>query len=303
MRLLLALDGSPPSLIARDLVAGLPWPPRTTVTVIGAYRVPVDWTGGVGSTMDWVGEIEDATRDQLLNGLHDWSAPLRAAGLTVVHEAVEGRAADVIVDAAKRLGVDLIVTGSRGRGALRSMLLGSVANEIVSHAHVPVLVARAPTVGRVLVATDGSPAADAIADVLGAWGVLRGAEVEVVAVSVPDGPAYEVMVGMSSLGSERLQQQRVELRAEAQRAADRMASRLGDLGMAATPHVRIGDATAELLAAADDAGADLIITGSRGLGGLDRLLLGSVARNVLVHSRCSVLVVRGAERASARQEA
>ncbi|MEO6059363.1 MAG: universal stress protein [Candidatus Limnocylindria bacterium] len=43
----------------------------------------------------------------------------------------------------------------------------------------------------------------------------------------------------------------------------------------------------------DSRRSDLIVTGSRGLGGLARILLGSVARNVAVHAPCSVLVVRG----------
>jgi nucleotide-binding universal stress UspA family protein len=50
----------------------------------------------------------------------------------------------------------------------------------------------------------------------------------------------------------------------------------------------------EILHAARDHGADLVITGSRGLGALDRLLLGSVARNVLTHFAGSVLIMREA---------
>jgi nucleotide-binding universal stress UspA family protein len=303
MKLLIALDGSAPSLVARDLVAGMRWAPGTEATVLAAYQVPVDWTGGVGSTMDWVGEIEDATRDQLAADLEEWARPLVAAGLDVRREAVAGRAADVIVEAAARLGCDLIVTGSRGRGAVRSMLLGSVANEVVAHATVPVLVARAAHVGRLLVATDGSPAADAMAGRLSAWGVFAGHDADVLAVAVPDGPAFELVVGLSSLGAVDFEGQRREVAREAQQAAERLADRLRAAGIPAVPHVRRGDPAAEILAAADDANANLIITGSRGLGGLDRLLLGSVARNVLVHARCSVLIVRGPAIDSARQEA
>jgi nucleotide-binding universal stress UspA family protein len=58
--------------------------------------------------------------------------------------------------------------------------------------------------------------------------------------------------------------------------------------------LRTGHTAAEIIAAAENLGADLIVTGSRGLHGFDRLLLGSVARNVVHHASASVLVVRPA---------
>jgi nucleotide-binding universal stress UspA family protein len=292
MKILLALDGSPPSLIARDLVAALRWPADTVVHVVGAYEVPVDWTGGVGSSMDWVGEIEDAVRDDMVDSLRISSEPLVAAGLTVARAATRGRPADVIMETAAELGADLIVTGSRGRGPLRSMLLGSVASEVSTHARCPVLVARGPAVQRMLVATDCSPGADALADGVARLGAFVGTAADVVAVAVPDTPAYELLVNLYTLGDERLARQRDALQTQAAAAAHAMAGRLDEIGIAATPHVRSGDPAHEILAAAEDRGADLIVMGSRGLGGLDRLLLGSVARNVLSHAHCSVLILR-----------
>lgn len=49
------------------------------------------------------------------------------------------------------------------------------------------------------------------------------------------------------------------------------------------------------IALASERQADLVIVGSRCLHGLDRWLLGSVARNVLLHTHASVLIVRNAE--------
>jgi nucleotide-binding universal stress UspA family protein len=294
MRVLLAVDGSPASLVARDLVAGLHWPDDTTIHVVGAYQVPADWTGGVGTTMDWVGGVEDAVHDQLAETLLELSRPLAESGLRVEREALRGRAPDVIVDAATRIDADLVVTGSRGHGRLRSMLLGSVAAEVTTHAPCPVLVARTPAVSRILVATDGPATAGIIATRLGDWGVFRGIPAEVVAVTVPDAPAYELMVSLYTLGDERLARQRAEVAEVAGRGAEEMSRRLAEIGIPATPHVRSGDPAPEIIAAAADRGADLIVTGSRGLGALDRLLLGSVARNVLTHAHCSVLVVRNA---------
>jgi nucleotide-binding universal stress UspA family protein len=216
---------------------------------------------------------------------------------------IRGRAPDAINDAASKLGVDLIVTGSRGRGPLRSMLLGSVAGEVAAQAPCPVLVARNGTVSRLLVATDGSSSAGLIPQRLGEWGISRGVPADVVAVAVQDGPAFELMVSLYTLGDERLTNLRREIQLHADRDADAMTKQLADVGIPATPHVRSGDPAAEILAAAQDLGADLIVTATRGLGTLDRLLLGSVARNVLVHAHCSVLVVRSTKAADANRKA
>jgi nucleotide-binding universal stress UspA family protein len=53
-----------------------------------------------------------------------------------------------------------------------------------------------------------------------------------------------------------------------------------------------GDAGLEILRRADEKGNDLIVIGTHGRGGLERLLLGSVAEKVLRHARCPVLTVR-----------
>ena len=50
-----------------------------------------------------------------------------------------------------------------------------------------------------------------------------------------------------------------------------------------------------VLEAADAAGADLIVMGSHGRRGLEKLVLGSVAQSVLSHTRINTLVVRGAD--------
>lgn len=293
MKVLLALDGSAPSLVARDLVANLPWPGGTTVHLVGAYHVPIDWTGGVGSTMAWVGDIDDALRDQLIEDLRAMAEPVAARGLAVEQHVLRGRAADVITKLAIDLGADLIVTGSRGRGPIRSMLLGSVAAEVAAEAPVPVLVARRDSLERLLVATDGSRNASRIPELLAAWCIADGAKADVVAVSVPDPPGFDLMASLYTLGSDALAKSRQK---EAERAvtdSDAMAERLANAGIQATPHVRSGDAAAQILDAASELDTDLIVTGSRGLGQLERLLLGSVARNVLVHAGCSVLIVRG----------
>jgi nucleotide-binding universal stress UspA family protein len=63
-------------------------------------------------------------------------------------------------------------------------------------------------------------------------------------------------------------------------------------GTVAGAHLRMGAVDLEIVALAEELGADLIVIGSRGLGGVRRALMGSVSDSVVRHAHCPVLVVR-----------
>jgi nucleotide-binding universal stress UspA family protein len=63
-------------------------------------------------------------------------------------------------------------------------------------------------------------------------------------------------------------------------------------GTVAGAHLRMGEVALEIVALAEELGVDLIVMGSRGLGGVRRALMGSVSDSVVRHAHCPVLVVR-----------
>jgi len=63
-------------------------------------------------------------------------------------------------------------------------------------------------------------------------------------------------------------------------------------GTVAGTHLRMGQVALEIVALAEELGADLIVMGCRGLGGVRRALMGSVSDSVVRHAHCPVLVVR-----------
>lgn len=68
-----------------------------------------------------------------------------------------------------------------------------------------------------------------------------------------------------------------------------------DSRLEASPWLVGGPAAEAILTAADDIGADLIVTGSRGRGRMKSTLLGSVSTEILQGARCDVLVIRPPE--------
>jgi len=81
-------------------------------------------------------------------------------------------------------------------------------------------------------------------------------------------------------------------REERRRLVHDAAVRLNEAGHDASATVLEGQAAPEILRFAADRNVGLLVLGTRGHTGLTRMMLGSVARNVLLHSRCSVLIVR-----------
>jgi nucleotide-binding universal stress UspA family protein len=291
MQIVVGVDGSQASLTALELVEDTDWPSGTTIRLVRAYELPVDWTGASPLVKD--GAVDDVAQRDLFNTLQTLANPLKRRGYATESVVARGRAADVLLAEADDLRADLIVVGSRGLGPAASALLGSVSAALVDHAACPVLVARGPHISRILIATDGSRSAEAIPAVLLAWNVFRDAPIEVLSVA-PSRTDRERAIMLSGLvGGDQTPTDASHEIERHQLMAGEMARRLVAGGRRAEGAVRSGEAALEIESAAGEIGADLIITGSRGLSGLQRLLLGGVAHHVLLHSRVSVLVMRG----------
>jgi len=295
MRILLALDGSPSADRARALVTSLPWGPGTTVRVVAALDVaPALWGG------PWIPAIpadadalEDEAVAELTRVVEDARGPLDAAGLTVEAELLRGRPAAAIVDDARRWRPDLIVVGSRGHGPVETALLGSVSAAIVDHAACPVLVARGDHVARVVLGEDGSEGGIAARDVVATWPVFAALPVLVVGVVDVAAPWRSgIAPTMFAAAMDVYTEMVTTSRATHREIVAATTAHLRAAGRSAEGELREGDPPDQLCRAAADPAGDLLVVGSRGHVGLRRLILGSVARAVLTHAHCSVLVVK-----------
>jgi nucleotide-binding universal stress UspA family protein len=293
MRVLVATDGSKAAHSALDLVATLAWPAGTTIRIIEVVETEIQAVG-VSVGLANAAELESRLVEHASATIAASERHLRGRDLTLQGGVLRGRPATEIVDEAARFRADLVVLGSRGHGTIEAMLLGSVSAEVTERARTPVMVVRSPKahVERVLIAFDGSPAARAAAALLKTWPAFAQATVRVLSVADLGGPWW---AGFPAPGAAESGALFLAAADESRRVhsaiADNLAAELRAAGRTATGISREGQPAGEIIDAAADWPADLIVMGTHARHGLARLALGSVARNVVLHGGSSVLVV------------
>ena len=142
MRILLAIDDSPHSRTATEAIARRACPPGSTVRILSVYPEPIP----IGTEVIFAGAAYMAPLPDMEKHVQDVVAKaaetIKAAGFTIETVTRRGDARAVIVDEAKEWNADLIVVGSHGYTGIRRLLLGSVAQYVVSHAPCSVEVVR-----------------------------------------------------------------------------------------------------------------------------------------------------------------
>ena len=128
-----AYDGAPESRRALAMAARLASTTGARLVLIGAIELP-PYAGPALATA-W--DVEPAVREALEDDMREAAHQLAVADAETV--VVDGPAGPAVAEAA-RDRVDLLVTGSRGYGPLRTVLVGSVSRHLVDNAHCPVLV-------------------------------------------------------------------------------------------------------------------------------------------------------------------
>lgn len=143
--LLVPIDGSDPSNAACALAIRLA--SATSATVLFINVVETDKI--IASVMPGQGMADPTPAIESLRAagtamLRDTVASASGAGVKATSEVLEGDCIETILATASSHGVDLIVIGSHGRSGLQRLMLGSVAEGVLRHSSVPVLVTKAP---------------------------------------------------------------------------------------------------------------------------------------------------------------
>jgi nucleotide-binding universal stress UspA family protein len=135
-RIAVGVDGSPAAAAAAEWAAALAVPTSADVWAVHA--------ADTGPAFAAAG-LDHAAYNRAMHRLsqtleHEWSAPLRAAGIPYQTILEEGGAATVLLDAARRYDIDLIVVGRRGVDDFPGLAMGSVAHRVVAFGRCPTVV-------------------------------------------------------------------------------------------------------------------------------------------------------------------
>ncbi len=213
---------------------------------------------------------------------------------TIVESAVfVGDVADSIVEEIVLRNVDLVVMSTHGRSGVGRWVYGSVADEVMRNATVPVLLIpascrvtwKADHIARLLVPLDGSDLAGAALDLTSGVSSSLGAELFLLRVVAAHGHGYGDVSAYLTYDPQ----------AEAEQAREYLSGTADDLrarGHLVTVLTAIGPAAAMIAATAAEHGIELIVMSSHGSGGITRLLMGSVATGVVQQACTPVLIVR-----------
>lgn len=285
-RLVVPLDGSPLAEHALPYAAALARILAARVTLLYAR---------------WSAVLPDETAPDLDAVARRLRADGVEADTHLCHMPRVEDAGRAILEAASGLEAGLIVMATHGRGGLGRLLYGSVADQVLRQATLPVLLvppmAERPFPAdrplRILVPLDGSAAAEGILAPLQALVQPSGAEL--VVLRVVDSIDYVRPHGDDCDPCRRARARGEEPDIEpirARRYVDEVVGRLRTAGLTAEPQTVIGGAAATIVSVAREQGADLIAMATHGRGGMARLVLGSVATATLRQASVPILLVR-----------
>lgn len=219
-------------------------------------------------------------------------ARVGALDLEVRTTAVRGDPAKGILRTVDEAGIDLLVMGTHGRSGIRSLLIGSVTEEVLHEAPCPVLAVRRrepeePPMppSRVVVPLDFSPyAAPAVRIAREIAAPFHASLLLLHVVEEVIVPEFYFPAAPPFLGDARLHE-------KAERRLREVFLEAGGPTAQVEYHVLEGRAALDIARFAKESGADLIVLPTHGLSGVDRLLLGSTADKVLRRAQCPVFVL------------
>ncbi len=289
MRVLIAADGLSPEVASARAAAARPWPAESSfclLNVLDPYpfnRTPL---------------FLDRAKERVLQNLDSAAGSLRQAGWNTTTEVYLGSPRRGINQFARDWKSDLVVVGCNEVSDLTRLVLGSTAQSVVRHGPCSVEVVRPHSSNgdsargrgmKILVATDGSEFSLAALCSVANRPWPAGSIVKVISV-----PEFVLVTDSSYLQTHEVRELGMAAIEEAKISVAAGVGALSKSGLKIFSEIpTIEDRPYRvILKQSQTWPADMIVVGSHGRTGFDRIVMGSVAEAVALHAKCSVEVIR-----------
>jgi len=298
--ILVPLDGSPFAEQAVPLAARIAQRSGSKLRLAFVHKLPAPPVDSAAAKL--FTSIEAATRKAERAYLRGVQARLREGG-TRLSSAVTltGDPGPALAQYAQEMAIGLVVMATHGRGGIRRAWLGSVADHLIRHLEIPVLLVRPaegvappsrPGAGRILVPLDGSPLAEEALDTGARLARALDTELSLLQVVPPVLLSDDPALPLPSAYDEELTGM---CRTQAQDYLDDVVERLHAQGLRASGVAVVGWSPVDsILEVARPEHIALVALATHGRGGLRRLALGSVADKLVRGADVPVLVYRPA---------
>ena len=234
-------------------------------------------------------KAEKAAREHL----ESVKAQAKKEGVDITTSILEGEDSyNYISEEAAKNKISMIIMGRRGKTGLKRLVMGSTTARVIGHAPCNVLVVpRAAQVEfkNILVATDGSRHAAAAASE--AVGIAKKNNGKLIVLAVVPSESMQPMdIVHSEMSRDVIAAKELSLAENSAKAVKAAAQKEG---VAVEAFIMGGRPADAIVQTAKEKNVDVIMLGSHGKTGVDKLLMGSVAERVIVLASCAVLVVKG----------
>jgi nucleotide-binding universal stress UspA family protein len=297
MKILLATDGSEYSISAAEFLTRMSWSSADSIKVFHAiYAIPFRYDEKFHFST-----LKAIKKDIAPRVLDSAVAVLKSVQANISVEIEEGSPnqctpEQCIIDAAESSGMDAIVMGARGIKGIESVFIGSVTRLVTIKSSKPVLVVK-PAVRiksdkmKILFATDGSDYSRATGEFLSSIPFPDGSEVTILNIvssnfsDIPERFVMEIDERIKEVVASTKAREFTESEKIIEQARDNLSKRFKNIFVLS----KVGDPSTEILKTSETMEAEIVAVGCRGLRGM-KGIMGSVSRNILTHSKCSVLI-------------
>ena len=309
MKILLAVDNSPQSQAAANLLQCIQFPAGSKLFLLYVLEAQPCREGQEDHTKRQYQTILSSARSheeieakKVLSRLAESYGNKKLKITPLVHDGIPGGA---ILSAIEKYKIDLVVLGTRGKTGLKRFLMGSVSEWVLTEAPCSVLIVRKePKANKrrgsglnVLIANDGSLDSTFAIDFTRQLKFSPTTNMTVCHV-IEEQYALrtELAARLGVTGKPEAANLAAEIlkvrEHEGKELLNASTSRLRHGGRPIKKSLTHGHPADQLLTVAKGKKADLVVVGSRGITGLRRFFLGSVSNKLVSHAPCSVLVVR-----------